>query len=47
VKPKFFIARAAAPMLFGSRGRTRTILQFISAMGGYEKSKGRLGGAGL
>src|SRR5215510_2895736 len=26
VKPKFFMARAAAPMLFGSRGRTSTIL---------------------
>src|SRR5262245_56814144 len=28
VKPKFFMARAAAPMLFGSRGRTSTILLF-------------------
>src|SRR5215510_3292039 len=26
LKPKFFMARAAAPMLFGSRGRTSTIL---------------------
>src|SRR5262244_117569 len=26
VKPKFFMARAAAPMLFGSRGRASTIL---------------------
>src|SRR5215470_5655972 len=28
MKPKFFMARAAAPMLFGSRGRTSTILLF-------------------
>src|SRR5262245_53111216 len=28
LNPKFFIARAAAPMLFGSRGRTNTILRF-------------------
>src|SRR5215475_14282547 len=29
IKPKFFMARAAAPMLFGSRGRTSTILLLL------------------
>src|SRR5262245_5321557 len=46
VKPKFFMARAAAPMLFGSRGRTSTILLFpIFLRGNVETEKQKDGAA--
>src|SRR5262249_13001753 len=44
VKPKFFMARAAAPMLFGSRGRTSTILLFPIFL--RRDGEGRTGGRG-
>src|SRR5262245_36986665 len=45
LKPKFFIARAAAPMLFGSRGRTSTILLLGIFLRGHVEAEKQKDGA--
>src|SRR5262244_3740148 len=45
VKPKFFMARAAAPMLFGSRGRTSTILLLPILLRGNAETEEQKDGA--